>query len=413
MLAVQKKTALQALLQSCRWIERLWQVVQMDITNDHDHPLEAHASEPGGFGDLFTAGSDPLEEAEGETSLWSRFFPRDVCYMKMPVMDALIRRPYHAVILEGKIDLRRLCREHANSLFRTETTIDAHGKPSIARLLLVLEGGAFGFYDEDGLKLYAPTRDVAATLAKDFRRYVRHPREDKPQFYVVSIAEHGPVAEAVKIDRPAPVNDVDLLLNYGGDCVGWVDKWLACVSSHPSGLTVLHGPPGTGKTSFLRALMGRLLGTARFFYVPVSEAQMLSSPRFVNFWISQTRRHKGKIKFAILEDAEEMLVPREPGTSDKVSNLLNISDGLLGDHLRLHVMATTNVPVSQLDPAIIRPGRLVGAREFRRLTRAEAERLAVAKGLALPEKEKFTLAEIYGGGGGQWASGNGRKIGFT
>jgi hypothetical protein len=42
----------------------------------------------------------------------------------------------------------------------------------------------------------------------------------------------------------------------------------------------------------------------------------------------------------------------------------------------------------------------------------EAERLAAAKGLRLPEKESFTIAEVYDGSEGLCPSEVGRKIGF-
>jgi len=73
-------------------------------------------------------------------------------------------------------------------------------------------------------------------------------------------------------------------------------------------------------------------------------------------------------------------------------NLLNIDDGYLGDYLKIHIIATTNAPVRELDPAILSPGRLLGCREFRRLTRPEAQRLAQAKGLALADQPDFSLA---------------------
>ena len=79
-----------------------------------------------------------------------------------------------------------------------------------------------------------------------------------------------------------------------------------------------------------------------------------------------------------------------------VSDLLNIGDGFLGDHLKLHVIATTNVPIRELDPAVTRPGRLMGAREFPRLSRDAALRLAEVRGVAsLPEQADYSLAEIY------------------
>ncbi len=63
------------------------------------------------------------------------------------------------------------------------------------------------------------------------------------------------------------------------------------------------------------------------------------------------------------------------------------------------MVATTNAPMRRLDKAVLRPGRLMGMREFRRLTRAEAARLAAAKGLRLVDKsDTWSLAEIYHGG---------------
>jgi len=92
------------------------------------------------------------------------------------------------------------------------------------------------------------------------------------------------------------------------------------------------------------------------------------------------------------------LMPREPGTRANVSDLLNIGDGFLGDHLRLHVLATTIAAMQRLDAAIARPGRLVGVREFRRLSHAEAARLAQSKGLTLPQQSDYSLAEVYNAG---------------
>ena len=186
------------------------------------------------------------------------------------------------------------CPRPCGHLFRSETTISRNSKPFIDRLLLVLGDGVYGSMDGLNLKLYAATSEAAATAANDFREYVRPPREHEPHFHIVSISDGGAVAESVPVRRSAPVTDHDLELHYGSDFLGWLDAWLDRVRARPCGLTVLHGPPGTGKTSFLRALMSRLLGAAALFYVPVTEAAMLSSPRFVSFWADQARTHKGK-----------------------------------------------------------------------------------------------------------------------
>jgi hypothetical protein len=121
----------------------------------------------------------------------------------------------------------------------------------------------------------------------------------------------------------------------------------------------------------------------------------MTSPEFVTFWVHQNRCHGSKQKVVIFEDAEDLLVQRDPQSRGTVSILLNATDGFLSDQLRLHVIATVNCPLSQLDPAVIRPGRLVGYREFRRLTRDEGRRLATAKGLSVEDAPDYSLAEIY------------------
>ena len=178
-------------------------------------------------------------------------------------------------------------------------------------------------------------------------------------------------------------------------------------------MTILHGPPGCGKTSYLLGLMARLVGKFEFYYIPVSAFDVLSSPNFVSFWIEQQENARCNHRIAILEDAEELLLPRDAGSREKVSNLLNIGDGFLGQHLKLHVVATTNSAMRKVDPAMLRPGRLMGSREFRRLTRHEAQRLAEAKGLSLPDQNDFSLAELYCGAVASPMSNSDRHVGFA
>jgi len=133
----------------------------------------------------------------------------------------------------------------------------------------------------------------------------------------------------------------------------------------------------------------------------------------VNFWLDEKREARGKQKIAIMEDAEELLLPRNEVSRTSVSNLLNIADGFLGEYLRLHLIATTNTAMRQLDPALLRPGRLMGTREFRRLTRPEAQRLAEAKGLRLADQPDYSLGELYCGAISSPVTNADRQVGFA
>jgi len=336
-----------------------------------------------------------------------------VSFFKRALLGKYLTRPYHKVTLEGPIRVKLLAADHRDKLFRSETIIDRSGNLKTARLLLRFENDAFGCLEEDTFKIYASTPEAAQEIAKRFRCYVKPQGAGQPFFYIISLRDHGPVTETVNIGRTSPVSTEELALHYGDDFPGWEKDWRERLRQKQSGLSILHGPPGCGKTSYLRALMARLIDKAVFYFVPVSAADMLFDPRFVAFWIGEASRNKKKQKIVLLEDAEELLLPRDGGNRDKVSNLLNLADGFLGDHLKLNVIATTNARVRQLDSAILRPGRLLGSREFRRLNRDEAKRLAQAKGLTLAEKPDYSLAEIYNGAAVTTEFNGERRVGFA
>ena len=363
--------------------------------------------------DALPGGAELLEGVDDTPSLWDRQLPHDMSFFKMPLYDKLRHRAYHTVNLEGPFKLKQLILDHRAQTFRSEASIDRSGNQKIVRLMLRLDSDVFGFLEDDAFVIYALTPEAAQTAARHFRKYVKPQPPGKPFYYVVSIKHGEPNAEKSYIERQAPFSTEELELNYGPEFPAWEQEWRNRLYDNPSGLTLFHGPPGCGKTTYLRALMYRLLDKAVFYFIPVSSSEMLFDMGFLHFWMDQGRYHKNKRQIVLLEDAEELLLPRDDGNRDKVSNMLNLADGFIGDHLRLHVIATTNAPVRKLDEAIQRPGRLIGAREFRRLTRAEAQRLAQAKGLTLPDQDDFSLAEIYNGAAVSTNFSSERRVGFA
>ncbi len=365
--------------------------------------------------DAFFGAQDALLDDDGSLDwLGDRLLPHEVSFVEMTLLDRLRRRPYHTLRLEGPIDGKRLARAYADKLYRTEAYRRVGGKTSITRLLLCLGEGVFAFFQEDSVKVYAPTPQAAHRAAKDFLRFAKPGRTSpKPGFHLLCMQDGGIATEFVQTEHLLALNDQELALHYGEDFVGWQKSWLERLRQRKSGVSVLFGPSGCGKTTFLRSLMARLIRTHLFYFLPISEFDALSSPRLVSFWARETILHKGKQKIVIMEDAEDLLLPRNEGSTVKVSNVLNIGDGFLGDHLRVHIVATTNVPIQSLDPAIARPGRLIGAREFRRLSQAEAVRLAHSKGLELPQQADFSLAEIYGARAETANLNSRRPIGFV
>ena len=121
-------------------------------------------------------------------------------------------------------------------------------------------------------------------------------------------------------------------------------------------------------------------------------AKQLSSPDFLKFLL----RFPNSI--LIIEDAENILCDRADSSvvDQAVANLLNISDGLLGDGLHVQIIATFNCDVSRVDTALLRKGRLIARHEFGKLDVDSARRLTMKLGVIDQEiVEPETLAEIY------------------
>jgi ATPase family associated with various cellular activities (AAA) len=238
--------------------------------------------------------------------------------------------------------------------------------------------------------------DAEAQFAELHSRYFRERIEhDTPANFFVLTASLGDM-EARRVTAPLTVQSPDdLRLHYGEDFELWHREFVKMLSTRRHGLTIFQGPPGTGKTTYLRHLLYQFRKTHRFYYLPLPVYPALSSPAFVDFWISENERHKRSTKVVVLEDAEPLVAQRDPESQEMLSTLLNIGDGFLGDFLCLHLICTINTPMSRLDPAVKRSGRLIAARKFNRLSWPQAQRLAQARGITLEVRESYSLAEIY------------------
>ncbi|MCH8317319.1 MAG: AAA family ATPase, partial [Bacteroidetes bacterium] len=98
----------------------------------------------------------------------------------------------------------------------------------------------------------------------------------------------------------------------------------------------------------------------------------------------------------LIEDAEPLLAKRQEGVRIQgVTNLLNMTDGLLNDMLNLQIICTFNVDLRKLDSALLRPGRLVARKEFKPLSEIDANVLAQRLDIKHHFTAPATLGAIY------------------
>jgi len=175
------------------------------------------------------------------------------------------------------------------------------------------------------------------------------------------------------------------------------DKLVKKLENDNKGLVLLHGKPGTGKTYFIRHLINKLMGNERsILYFPPGMVSAITDPTFINFintWVSD----HGKNCILLIEDAEPLLVSREDdGRNIGITNLLNLTDGLLNDIFGIQIIATFNTDISNLDDALLRPERLIARKEFTLLNKKESEKLFDKLKIDKSKlKDKMSLADIY------------------
>jgi hypothetical protein len=152
------------------------------------------------------------------------------------------------------------------------------------------------------------------------------------------------------------------------------------------GIVLLHGLPGTGKTTYLRYLVGKI--KKRVLFLSPNVAGNLMDPDFLDLLIDNPNT------VVIIEDAENIIMDRRTNGNSSVSNLLNISDGLLADFLNVQLICTFNSPLAMVDGALMRKGRLIAKYEFGKLGVVKAQRLSRHFGFDTIITKPMTIAEI-------------------
>lgn len=163
-------------------------------------------------------------------------------------------------------------------------------------------------------------------------------------------------------------------------------------------IMVWHGPPGTGKTWAIRAMMDLLRETFEFHYIVDPEVFFNAEPAYMLQVLMGGNRYGDdkKKRLFILEDTGELLrADAKDRTGQGLSRLLNFTDGLIGQGLEIYVLITTNEPIKEIHPAVIRHGRCLSVIEFNKLTATEANHWLFEHESNHRVHEETPVSELY------------------
>ena len=194
-----------------------------------------------------------------------------------------------------------------------------------------------------------------------------------------------------------PVEEMYPFLN-GESLNDYYDRYMASSAN----ILLLIGPPGTGKTTFIRGLLAHRNCSAMVTY----DAGILEKDGFFARFIEDDA------EVMVLEDSDAFLKSRSDGNT-MMHRFLNVGDGLVTTKGKKMIFSTNLPSIRDIDSALVRPGRCFDILTFDPLSQEDADKLAARLGVEVEhDKKDYSLAEIFNKQTHAAEASTNRKVGF-
>lgn len=152
-------------------------------------------------------------------------------------------------------------------------------------------------------------------------------------------------------------------------------------------ILILIGPPGTGKTSFIRGFLAHCGSSAIVTY----DQKVLACDDLFSTFVESSS------DVLVLEDADLFLSARKDG-NDMMHKFLNVGDGLVTVKGKKMIFSTNLPSVNDIDDALLRPGRCYDILHFDELDGTEAKKLTDKLNIKFEtDKHRVSVADIFAG----------------
>lgn len=274
---------------------------------------------------------------------------------------------------------------------------DINSSSGLNQIIINFEGGIqspkdnsetrtfLSFYSVNTKVSFSYLEQINKTFINDFaQKYIVKQEPTNSIFLLASQGFGGLKKVRYDIEK---IED-DCLFYYDNYITDKVNSIIDLINTRKKGMFLFHGEKGCGKTSFIKYLINK--SSKDFYYINGENALSFSSASFLEFIASNSKN-----AVFIFEDMEHLITSRETKSNNLISDILNASDGILSDILSPIFIFTFNTQIENIDPAFLRPGRLILEQEFKKLSYKKSNKIAKKIKVKLPENKEYSLAEIF------------------
>lgn len=193
----------------------------------------------------------------------------------------------------------------------------------------------------------------------------------------------------LELERVETKNDLDIIeLFYNNKTIKDVNKLIKKIKKSETGISILYGERGTGKTSIIHYLSSKL--DRIVIFVPNSMLEhTINNPEFRKFI-----KKYNKV-LLVLDDCEMSFNEYFVKSNFIVNNLLQLVDGFLSDTIDLSIVAIFNVEdPEEIDHNLLNSNNLIDLIQFDCLSETEANELSEHLGEKTKYKNKTKLIDI-------------------
>jgi energy-coupling factor transporter ATP-binding protein EcfA2 len=157
-------------------------------------------------------------------------------------------------------------------------------------------------------------------------------------------------------------------------------------SSRNRGFVFLHGEPGTGKSTYLKHLLGTI--DRKSVLMPADAIFGLHSPALTLFL------HKNPDIILVLEDIDDFIMDGNMG-NNFVMNMVNFTDSLLALHTNIRFVCTFSSPLDKIAKQLRRSGRVLASHEFKPLEIEKCNAILSELHPGCKTEQDLCLADVF------------------